>query len=140
MRKKAKPKRKYGKLTQAMILQRIKEGTLLVCFETMSVYTGLRPKKGGRVKSELRSMSMKHRGGRRKEYPCVKIAYNNCLIQIALHRLAWIAYNLREIPEGCEIDHYPDKNPENWHYSNLVLRTVAEHKLRHANEGEDLPT
>lgn len=122
-----------------MILQRIREGTLFVCFDTMTIYSGLRPKRGGRVKSELRSISMKHRGGRRKEYPCVKIAYDNHLTQIALHRLAWIAYNMQEIPEGCEIDHN-DKNTENWHYSNLTLRTSEDHRNRHATECDDLPT
>jgi len=134
MRKKSK--RKYGKLTQQMILQRIREGTLLVCFDTLRVLSTL---DGHKVLTIPRPLSTKHRGGRNKEYPCTKIAYKGYLLQIALHRLAWISYNLREIPDGCEIDHL-DKNPENWHYSNLQLRTREEHQQRHASEEGDLPT
>lgn len=136
--RKCKPKRKYGKLTQQMILQRIREGTLLVCFDTMTVYSGLRPIKGGYKKVDLYPLKdCGYRGGRRREYRCLKIRYLKHQVTIPLHRLAWIAYNDQEIPDGCEIDHN-DKNPENWHYSNLTLRTPEEHRARHANE--DLPT
>lgn len=127
-------KRKYGKLTQAMILERLKDKTLYVCFDTMTIYSGLRPIRGGYKRVELYPLrDCGYRGGRRREYRCLKIRYLGNQATVPIHRLAWIAYNMQEIPDGCEIDHL-DKNTDNWHYSNLVLRTVAEHRERHASE------
>lgn len=125
-------KRKYGKLTQAMILQRLTEGTLLVCFKRLTLFTTLT---GAKSRKRLKEIThwRKYRAGRRKEYPCVKLRWKNCQCTISLHCLAWLAYSLEEIPEGYEVDHV-NGDKEDWHYDNLQLLSRKDHRSKHNEE------
>ena len=58
----------------------------------------------------------------KKYYACVNLCQDGQTKTMLVHRLVWMAYHQKDVPEGLEIDHI-DKNPLNNTIENL--RTVT---------------
>lgn len=108
-------------LTDAEILQRLRDGNLRIDPETAVVESGLR---GWRVLSQYEDQ---HDSG----YRFVKINWKNKQKKIAVHRLQWMAYSEELIPEGYDVHHKtspPRPKPKPNNLSNLELRDSYENQ------------
>lgn len=125
----SKRKRTYGKLTQRMLLDRLRNGSLIVCFDTMRILSTL-SRRSIIAPTPIRIYT----AGRSGEYPSVRIRYKGCRINIPAHRLAWLAYTMKPIRKGYEVHHIRHDEKSNWHYDNLECLTRLQHYDRHNSE------
>jgi len=88
---------KRGKLTDADILDRLNDGTLVVHPDKPAVFAY-----GARGWTELKIIE---RDLTRSAYRFVTICSGNKRKKIALHRLVWMFANRMLIPEGYDVDH-----------------------------------
>jgi hypothetical protein len=121
--------RKYLPADDSIFLDRIAEGTLRVDLETQKVYTRLHRTKFGEW-HELGPFPG------RWGYLHVRVYHRGRRKSLALNRLIWIVANGQLIPEGFDIDHYPDRNKRNNHPSNLRLRDLHENRSDNGNNPE----
>lgn len=126
-------KRKHPELTEAEILERILDGSLLLCFDTLRVFSFVYGANKGRVATRKPRTIRIRFSGRTTQYPFVRIKYKGKRRNIGLHRLAWMQHTLKPIPAECQIHHGPE-GVECWHPRNLECLTPEEHRERHANE------
>lgn len=114
-----------------MILDRLRNGTLIVCFDTLRIYSTW--KAGGKLIGRKQRLAI-YPAGRDGEYRSIRLRASNCRINIVLQRLAWLAHTMRPIPDGYEIHHVNTADKCNWHWSNLECLSRDEHLARHADE------
>ena len=117
--------RKYGKLTDAHILEMLQTGLLAV-----DVHAGVVRKQrrvGPRWTDEWITLkSQMDRNG----YPAVRIRWNGRRKAIMVHRLVWMANEGRLIPAGYDIDHL-DRDRGHASYKNLRLRLINHNRGDH---------
>lgn len=92
------PRSRAG-MSDEKILQRIIDGTLIVDTEKVIVWSELTPGQ----RSELKIIERENENGTR--YRFLGVSHEGKRKKIALHRLVWIAANLRVIPDGYHVDH-----------------------------------
>lgn len=111
------------------ILERLREGTLWVRTETAEVYSYLPPNPGKKLKvSHHRSMC--------STYRFVRVSSRGGQKKIALHRLVWMAANLRLVPEGHDIHHRDPKAEPVDGINNLRAVPSAINRSRNVPEGD----
>ena len=116
-------------MPQKLLLERLRNGSLIVCFETMQVLSTLN---GHRTVAPTPMRF--YTNGRVGEYLSVRIRYRGCRINIPVHRLAWLAHTMKPIRKGYEVHHKKTDEKSNWHYSNLECLTRLQHYERHNSE------
>ena len=126
-------KRKHPELTEAEVLERIVEGSLLLCFDTFQVFSFVYGANKTRYTTRKpRTIRIRY-SGRTTLYPFVRVKHKGKRRNIGLHRLAWLQHTLQPIPDDCEI-HHGSEGVECWHPRNLEYLTREQHRERHANK------
>lgn len=90
--------RRYREISEAEIIELIRNGTIRVCPETSRVF-GAKTELKRKIDSDgYQWVSVRHNCGRRF---------------ISVHRLCWIAANLATVPDGCDIHHVNHNRADN---------------------------
>lgn len=93
-------------MTDQHILDRINNGTLIVC--PQGRYVRSDTKRRGWV-----NLKIIDRESNRSTYQFVKISHNYMQKKISLHRLVWISVHRRLVPDGYDVNHKRGKNVPN---------------------------
>ena len=132
--------RNYRKLTQELILDRLRSGTVVVDFDRMEVLSTI---KAETINGNIEIVQCDpfplafYPSGRNDEYLMMRFRWKGARGSVMVHRLAWLAHYETVIPEGLYVDH-KDDNTRNWHWSNLQLLThpenIAKREARYGSE------
>jgi hypothetical protein len=104
-------KRTWAQATDAMILERLRDGSLTVCLET-----GLAFSRGKQLIDEY---------DKRGRYRFYRIYCGRARKKIAVHRLVWMAGTMAEIPPDHEIHHKHGRGSNG--FDTLECLTIEEH-------------
>lgn len=63
----------------------------------------------------------------RQGYKLVRLRFDGRRRSITLHRLVWMAWNRKLVPDGCDV-HHKDENNQNNDPNNLEPRFPTEHR------------
>ena len=139
--RKKKPKGRKRNLDREAILARLLDGTIVVEWETHSVYTTAHHGCNGKSKfkySRRHDLKIRYFGCREScQYPFVRLRIDMIRSWVPCHHLVWMLHNKQIIPEGMHVDHI-DANIDNWNPTNLQLLSPSDHHAK-THGGSDEP-